>query len=73
MMAEITCPFCGSDPFHYVNNGVGEEPVAVVCCELGIEWFKRRETQPDTIEIGWDDFERFARVLDAMRVLGLQP
>lgn len=30
------CPFCGRDPYHYVDNGVGMEPVAVVCCDLGI-------------------------------------
>lgn len=29
------CPFCGSDPYHYVNNGVGMEAVAVVCCDDG--------------------------------------
>jgi hypothetical protein len=31
-----TCPFCKSDPFHYVDNGVGMEAVAVVCCDLAI-------------------------------------
>lgn len=30
------CPFCKCDPFHYVDNGIGMEAVAVNCCELGI-------------------------------------
>ncbi len=32
----MTCPFCKRDPYHYVDNGVGMEAVAVTCCELGI-------------------------------------
>lgn len=28
------CPFCGLDPYHYVDNGVGMEAVAVTCCEF---------------------------------------
>lgn len=32
----MTCPFCKGDPYHYVNNGIGMEPVAVDCCDLGI-------------------------------------
>ncbi len=32
----MTCPFCKRDPYHYVNNGIGMEPVAVDCCDLGI-------------------------------------
>lgn len=34
------CPFCGRDPYHYVDNGVGMERVAVVCCDLGIALFQ---------------------------------
>ena len=30
------CPFCKRDPYHYVDNGVGWEPVAIVCCETMI-------------------------------------
>ncbi len=30
------CPFCRRDPYHYVDNGVGMEAVAVTCCERGI-------------------------------------
>lgn len=36
-----TCPFCRLDPFHYVDNGVGMEAVAVNCCELGMEFYSR--------------------------------
>lgn len=38
------CPFCGHDPYHYVDIGVGMERVAVTCCELGIELFDHRNT-----------------------------
>lgn len=27
------CPFCKQDPYHYVDNGIGMEAVAVNCCE----------------------------------------
>lgn len=30
------CPFCGRDPYHYVDIGVGMQKVAVECCDLGI-------------------------------------
>ena len=36
-MASETCPFCQSYPYHEVDNGVGTERVAVVCCDLGQE------------------------------------
>lgn len=35
-----TCPFCGRDPFHYVDIGVGLEAAAVVCCDLGDLYFR---------------------------------
>lgn len=72
-MHQVQCPFCGSDPYHYVDNGVGSEAVAVNCCELGVEYFARREEEPDIATIGWDDFERFAKVFRALRVLGMDP
>lgn len=34
------CPFCGRDPYHYVDNGVGMERVAVTCCDEGIAYFQ---------------------------------
>ncbi len=38
------CPFCGHDPYHYVDIGVGYEAVAVTCCEFGVELFDHRNT-----------------------------
>lgn len=37
---EIRCPFCGRDPFEYVDVGVGMVPVAVNCCDGGIELYR---------------------------------
>lgn len=39
-MREPRCPFCGHDPFHYVDIGVGYQAVAVDCCDLGIDLFQ---------------------------------
>ncbi|WP_186216264.1 hypothetical protein [Burkholderia gladioli] len=35
----IRCPFCRHDPFHYVDNGLGFEAVAVTCCDPGLDLF----------------------------------
>ena len=35
------CPFCGHDPFHYVDVGVGMVPVAINCCDAGIALYSR--------------------------------
>jgi len=29
------CPFCGLDPFEYVDIGIGKQAVAANCCEYG--------------------------------------
>ena len=34
------CPFCHYDPFEYVDIGVGMVPVAVSCCDLGIDLYR---------------------------------
>lgn len=34
------CAFCGNDPYHYVDNGVGMERVAVTCCDEGIALYQ---------------------------------
>ena len=39
-MRETRCPFCGHDPYHYVDIGVGYEPAAVNCCDLGVDLFQ---------------------------------
>ena len=38
------CPFCGLDPYEYVDVGVGGRgiPVAVNCCHLGPALFDSR-------------------------------
>lgn len=33
------CPFCGLDPYEWVNVGIGSVPVAVTCCDLGWYYF----------------------------------
>jgi hypothetical protein len=40
-----TCPFCGHDPYEYVDNGLGMEKVAVSCCDLGIALFQYHDEQ----------------------------
>lgn len=65
-MSDSYCPFCGRDPYHCVDNGVGMEAVAVTCCELGIELFDRREPR-ETIEISWENFIGAADGLRAKR------
>ncbi len=56
------CPFCGHDPYHYVDNGIGMEAVAVTCCELGIVLFDRRE-KPETVTLSWEEFEQITTKL----------
>jgi hypothetical protein len=61
----MTCPFCGRDPFHYVDNGLGMEAVAVDCCELGDLYFRgAREPITEDVIIPPDDFRELgARVM----------
>lgn len=62
-----TCPFCGRDPFHYVHNGLGYEPVAVDCCELGDLYFRgAREPITDDVVIEPDDFRELGT-----RIIGM--
>jgi hypothetical protein len=58
-MAE--CPFCGRDPYHYVDIGVGYQAVAVTCCELGIELFDHRQT--GDVTLSREDFSELANSL----------
>lgn len=30
------CIFCGNDPYHYVDIGVGMQAAAIVCCDYAI-------------------------------------
>lgn len=37
----MDCPFCKNDPYHYVDIGVGMQPVAINCCDAGVDYFSR--------------------------------
>ncbi|EFL88328.1 hypothetical protein [Ahrensia sp. R2A130] len=65
------CPYCGCDPYEYVDVGVGSAPVAVTCCELGIEVFSRNPSDEVTISRG--QFDAFTNVFVALRTLGMTP
>lgn len=61
------CPFCGQDPYHYVDNGVGMERVAVTCCELGIELFDHRNA--GDVAMSRDEFSEIAtKLMDYRRI-----
>jgi hypothetical protein len=64
------CPFCGNDPYHRVDIGVGSQPVAVNCCDLGIDLFGPPN---ETVIIDRETFEKIADVFTAMRKLGMSP
>lgn len=70
-MALVTCPFCGCDPYEYVDNGVGMEPVAITCCSLGREYFDPGDEE--TVTIGRGTFDSIADLLRAMRRAGMDP
>jgi hypothetical protein len=36
------CPFCGLHPFEYVDIGIGQQAVAVNCCEYGYLLYDRQ-------------------------------
>jgi hypothetical protein len=67
MSDTVRCPFCGRDPFHYVDNGVGMEAVAVTCCELGDLYFRGARPAPETAEISWDEFREIGGTLGRLR------
>lgn len=72
-MNKPICPFCGFDPYEYVDNGVGREPVAVSCCELGDVYFRGARKPIEEVTIDITTFNRIADVLFAMRKLGMDP
>lgn len=47
------CPYCGCDPYHRVDNGLGMEAVAIDCCEIACALWDSRDE--DTIEINRGD------------------
>lgn len=44
------CPFCGLDPYEYVDVGVGHVPVAVNCCSMGYSYFDGTYGQHFTVK-----------------------
>lgn len=62
-----TCPFCGRDPFVYVDNGVGMEAVAVDCCELGDQYFRGMRPIPDHVKLSWEEFQDIGNTLSQLR------
>lgn len=63
--SEPCCPFCGRDPFHYVDIGVGMEPAAVVCCDLGDLYFRGAREAPEEVTMSWEDFTEIGSRLAA--------
>ena len=61
------CPFCECDPFHYVDNGVGMEAVAVTCCELGDLFFRGCRPAPEEVTLSWDEFTKIGGMLAELR------
>jgi len=45
LLAHDLCPFCGRDPYYYVDVGVGMQKAAVVCCDLGIGLIQHGDEQ----------------------------
>jgi hypothetical protein len=43
-MIDVGCPFCGLDPYEYVDVGIGVVPVAVNCCAYGYMLFYQGKT-----------------------------
>ena len=60
-----TCPFCGHDPYEYVDIGIGFQPVAVTCCGLGIELFDHRQT--GDVVLTREEFVELAGSISEMR------
>lgn len=68
-----SCPFCGNYPYEEVDIGVGSQPVAVTCCELGQELHSNpvspvgyavrllRSVLPENRQRGEQMVERFRR------------
>ncbi len=62
-MSAPVCPFCERDPFHYVDNGIGMEAVAVNCCELGNLYFRGARAAPEEIDLSWEEFSEIGQRL----------
>jgi hypothetical protein len=61
------CPFCTQDPYHYVDNGVGMEAVAVTCCDLGCAVYDHRNDDDAEITITSKELREIAGQIAAQR------
>ncbi len=41
----MNCPFCGCDPYHYEDIGVGYQAVAIVCCDMGVSLYSGNKAE----------------------------
>lgn len=62
------CPFCRHDPFHYVDNGIGLEAVAVTCCDLGDLYFRgARQPITEDVTMDADTFRKIGQSIMGLR------
>ncbi|RXN87988.1 hypothetical protein C7R54_15540 [Achromobacter aloeverae] len=71
----MDCPFCKCDPYEYVDVGVGFVPVAVTCCDLGIDLIqyggkKARQTLANMRSYSP---RKKARAMKVLREYGIKP
>lgn len=59
------CQFCGNDPYHRVDNGLGMEAVAIDCCEVACALWSSRNSE--TVEIDREDLIQIGIKLAALR------
>lgn len=67
-MRDPSCPFCGHDPYEYVDIGVGMMPVAVTCCEFGHAILCGKKPEEE-IMLTLGDLRGFADRIDRYRTL----
>lgn len=63
----MNCPFCGRDPFHRVDNGLGMEAVAVTCCDLGDALFRGARPDLEEVTLSWEQFISIAQTIGLLR------
>jgi ribosomal protein L37AE/L43A len=69
---EPGCPFCGRDPFHRIDNGIGMEAVAVTCCDLGDLFFRGARAAPSEVTLSWEEFMEIGHKIAVLRMSAAQ-
>jgi hypothetical protein len=69
---EPGCPFCGRDPFHRIDNGIGMEAVAVTCCDLGDLFFRGARAAPSEVTLSWEEFMEIGNKIAVLRMSAAQ-